>query len=160
MLSKSSMNKLASMTRAYEYFSTYKRPYIMFYFRTSQFYPTNAKEIAQFQRMRRFRSKLEKLGQLFFGNTMMSCFRTSGSRTLDPTSRTTFAEVSGGFGSDSSGNRGERLKNLASGCCGSSSATLWQMFEWFGKFMNQYASWAIKFGCISTHCCRARIGNP
>ena len=52
--------------RAYEYFKAYKRPYIMFYFRTSPFYTTNAKEIAQFQKVMRFRKKLESLGVFFW----------------------------------------------------------------------------------------------
>ncbi|WP_263353324.1 TIR domain-containing protein [Acidicapsa acidisoli] len=52
--------------RAYEYFKSYGKPYIMFYFKTSPFYTTNAKELAQFQRVSRFKQKLEKLGLLFW----------------------------------------------------------------------------------------------
>ena len=52
--------------RAYEYFRAYQKPKIMFYFRTAPFYTTAPSELAQFQKVVRFRSKLEKLGVLFW----------------------------------------------------------------------------------------------
>ncbi len=48
--------------RAYDYFKTYNRPKIMFYFRTTPFYPKNLKEVSQFSKVIKFRKKLEKLG--------------------------------------------------------------------------------------------------
>jgi hypothetical protein len=51
---------------AYDYFTKYQRPKIMFYFRTAPFYTTNEKELSQFRKVVRFRKKLEKLGVLFW----------------------------------------------------------------------------------------------
>lgn len=48
--------------RAYEYFKTYNRPKIMFYFRTTPFYTRDLRELSQFGKVVRFRKKLEKLG--------------------------------------------------------------------------------------------------
>jgi hypothetical protein len=52
--------------RAYEYFKAYKKPKIMFYFRTAPFYTTTSSELAQFQKVVKFRGKLEELGVLFW----------------------------------------------------------------------------------------------
>jgi hypothetical protein len=52
--------------RAYEYFKAYQKPKIMFYFRTDPFYTTTASELVQFQKVVKFRGKLEKLGVLFW----------------------------------------------------------------------------------------------
>jgi hypothetical protein len=52
--------------RAYKYFKSYKKPKIMFYFRTTPFYTTTPSELAQFQKVIKFRDKLEKLGVLFW----------------------------------------------------------------------------------------------
>lgn len=52
--------------RAYEYFKAYQKPNIMFYFRTAPFYTTTPSQLAQFQKVVRFRGKLEKLGVLFW----------------------------------------------------------------------------------------------
>ena len=51
--------------RAYQYYKTYKRPNIMFYFRTTPFYTTGDADIKQFQKVIKFRKKLEELGVLF-----------------------------------------------------------------------------------------------
>lgn len=48
--------------RAYEFFKKYKRPKIMFYFRTAPFYSTSLNEISQFRKVIQFRKKIEKLG--------------------------------------------------------------------------------------------------
>lgn len=52
--------------RAYDYFKAYQRPTIMFYFRTTPFYSTAPSEVAQFQKVLKFRRKLEKLGVFFW----------------------------------------------------------------------------------------------
>lgn len=52
--------------RAYDYFTKYGRPKIMFYFRTTPFYPEDEKELSQMRKVLRFRKKLEKLGVLFW----------------------------------------------------------------------------------------------
>lgn len=52
--------------RAYELFRKHGRPKIMFYFRTTPFYSTDLKELAQFKKVVSFRRKLEKLGVLFW----------------------------------------------------------------------------------------------
>jgi len=52
--------------RAYRYFKEYNRPKIMFYFRVAPFYTKDLKEFSQFQKVLRFRKKLEKLGVFFW----------------------------------------------------------------------------------------------
>ena len=52
--------------RAYNFFTRYGRPKIMFYFRNAPFYTTDGKEWAQFKKVISFRMKLEKLGVLFW----------------------------------------------------------------------------------------------
>jgi hypothetical protein len=52
--------------RAYDYFKAYQKPKIMFYFRTAPFYTTTPSELAQFQKVVKFRGKLEELGVLFW----------------------------------------------------------------------------------------------
>lgn len=52
--------------RAYEYFKTYKRPHIMFYFRTTPFYSTDIIDHSQFEKVILFRNELRKLGVLFW----------------------------------------------------------------------------------------------
>jgi Domain of unknown function (DUF4062) len=52
--------------RVYEYYKNYKRPKVMFYFRTTPFYTTTPSELSQYQKVVRFRGKLEKLGVLFW----------------------------------------------------------------------------------------------
>ncbi len=51
--------------RAYNFYTRYQRPKIMFYFRRSPFYTTETKEWSQFQKVIQFRKKLEKLGAFF-----------------------------------------------------------------------------------------------
>ncbi len=53
--------------RAYDLFTSYGRPKIMFYFRTAPFYPRDEKELSQIRKVIRFRKKLERLGVLFWG---------------------------------------------------------------------------------------------
>ena len=50
--------------RAYDLFKKHGRPKIMFYFRTTPFYTTDLKELAQFRKVVEFRKALEKLGVL------------------------------------------------------------------------------------------------
>jgi hypothetical protein len=52
--------------RAYKYFKKYKRPRIMFYFRSAPFYTTDLKEWSQFRKVVQFRKELEKMGVLFW----------------------------------------------------------------------------------------------
>lgn len=52
--------------RAYDLFKKHGRPKIMFYFRTTPFYTTDLKELAQFRRVVEFRKALEKLGVLYW----------------------------------------------------------------------------------------------
>jgi hypothetical protein len=52
--------------RAFSYFKKYKRPKIMFYFRTSPFYTADLAELSQFTKVIRFREKLVDLGVLFW----------------------------------------------------------------------------------------------
>lgn len=52
--------------KAYQYFETYRRPKIMFYFRKTPFYMTSLKEISQYKKVIQFRKKLERLGVLFW----------------------------------------------------------------------------------------------
>jgi hypothetical protein len=52
--------------RAYKYFKTYQKPKIMFYFRTTPFYTTTQAELGQFQKVVKFRGKLQELGVLFW----------------------------------------------------------------------------------------------
>jgi len=52
--------------RAYEFFTRFGRPKIMFYFRTTPFYPKDEKELTQIRKVLRFRKKLERLGVLFW----------------------------------------------------------------------------------------------
>jgi hypothetical protein len=52
--------------RAYELFRMHGRPKIMFYFRTTPFYTTDLKEIAEFRKVVEFRKALEKLGVLYW----------------------------------------------------------------------------------------------
>jgi hypothetical protein len=49
-------------TRAYEYHNAYGRPYIMFYFRKTAFYPESQRELRQFGKVLAFRQKLQKSG--------------------------------------------------------------------------------------------------
>jgi hypothetical protein len=52
--------------RAYALFKQAGRPKIMFYFRITPFYSTNASDLVQFRKVIRFRKKLEKAGVLFW----------------------------------------------------------------------------------------------
>ena len=52
--------------RAFELFAKSGHPKIMFYFRTTPFYSTDTTELRQFQKVLAFRSKLQKLGVLFW----------------------------------------------------------------------------------------------
>lgn len=52
--------------RAYDLHKKYGRPKVMFYFRTTPFYTTDLKEIAQFRQVIEFRKALEKLGVLYW----------------------------------------------------------------------------------------------
>jgi len=52
--------------RAYDLFKKHGRPKIMFYFRTTPFYTTDLKELAQFRKVVVFRKALEKLGVLYW----------------------------------------------------------------------------------------------
>lgn len=52
--------------RAYDFFKRFGRPKIMFYFRTTPFYPKEEKELSQIRKVLRFRKKLERLGVLFW----------------------------------------------------------------------------------------------
>lgn len=52
--------------RAYDFFTRFGRPKIMFYFRTTPFYPKDEKELSQIRKVLRFRKKLERLGVLFW----------------------------------------------------------------------------------------------
>jgi len=52
--------------RAYDLFTQYGRPKIMFYFRKAPFYPRDEKELSQIRKVIRFRKKLERLGVLFW----------------------------------------------------------------------------------------------
>jgi hypothetical protein len=52
--------------RAYDLFTRFGRPRIMFYFKTAPFYSTDTAELTQFGRLVRFRKKLEKAGVLFW----------------------------------------------------------------------------------------------
>lgn len=48
--------------RAYELYKKYRLPRIMFYFRTTPFYPKSSEEIDQLQRVFEFKDRLEQLG--------------------------------------------------------------------------------------------------
>jgi hypothetical protein len=48
--------------RAFELYSRYGVPRIMFYFRTTAFYPQSSEDIDQFRRVFEFKERLEKLG--------------------------------------------------------------------------------------------------
>lgn len=52
--------------RAYQYFTTYQRPKIMFYFNKTLFYSNDLKEISQFRKVIQFKKKLAKLGTLYW----------------------------------------------------------------------------------------------
>ena len=52
--------------RAYNLFKKHGRPKVMFYFRTTPFYTTDLKELAQFRKVVQFRKALEKLGVLYW----------------------------------------------------------------------------------------------
>lgn len=52
--------------RAYEFWRTYQRPHIMFYFDRTPFYPISEQELEQMQRVISFRSTLQQKGVLFW----------------------------------------------------------------------------------------------
>jgi hypothetical protein len=52
--------------RAYQYFTEYARPKIMFYFRAKPFFTADLSEWRQFQEVLEFRRKLQKFGVLFW----------------------------------------------------------------------------------------------
>jgi hypothetical protein len=52
--------------RAYEYFTEYAKPKIMFYFRVKPFFTANLSEWEQFQKVLAFRQQLQKVGVLFW----------------------------------------------------------------------------------------------
>jgi len=51
--------------RAYDFFTRFNRPKIMFYFRRTPFYTSNVEDWSQFRKVITFRKKLEKLGAFF-----------------------------------------------------------------------------------------------
>lgn len=52
--------------RAYNLYREFKRPKIMFYFRTSPFFPENLKDVSQIRQVLLFREKIRKLGVFYF----------------------------------------------------------------------------------------------
>jgi|WetSurMetagenome_2_1015567.scaffolds.fasta_scaffold115117_1 hypothetical protein len=52
--------------KAYDYFKKFNKPKIMFYFRTTPFFMRTTSEISQFNKVTKFRQKLEKLGVLYW----------------------------------------------------------------------------------------------
>jgi hypothetical protein len=52
--------------RAYEYFTEYGRPKIMFYFRAKPLFTADLSELQQFKKVLEFRRKLQKFGVLFW----------------------------------------------------------------------------------------------
>lgn len=52
--------------RAYEYFTEYAKPKIMFYFRAKPFFTTDLSELRQFKKVLEFRRKLQKFGVLYW----------------------------------------------------------------------------------------------
>ena len=52
--------------RAYEYFTDYAKPKIMFYFRAKPFFTTDLSELRQFKKVLEIRRKLQKFGVLYW----------------------------------------------------------------------------------------------
>ncbi|KPA16461.1 hypothetical protein MHK_003320 [Candidatus Magnetomorum sp. HK-1] len=62
---RSSSGTGEEFNRAYNLYKRYKRPLIMFYFRTTPFFTTETKELTQFRKVLNFRKMLKDLGVVF-----------------------------------------------------------------------------------------------
>jgi hypothetical protein len=63
---RSKSGTVEEFERAFEYFSEFAKPKIMFYFRTKPFYPSDLAELRQFKRVLEFKRTLQKSGVLFW----------------------------------------------------------------------------------------------
>jgi hypothetical protein len=63
---RSQSGTVEEFERAFEYFSKFARPKIMFYFRTKPFYASDLADLRQFKRVLEFKRTLQKSGVLFW----------------------------------------------------------------------------------------------